>query len=503
MNRRRFLGNLLIGTGAMALAPGLARARGVPTPAQAFAAGLERHPWLLGWSNAGAATLGPHTAQIEGKWPQALRGTLYRNGPALFERAGTRYEHWFDGDGMVHAWQIGAGGISHHARMVGTAKYLREQQIGRFVVPAAGTRIDGAEQIRNNDSMNTANTSVMRLGDRLFALWEGGSAIELDRHDLHTIGPVNWRDDLQAAPFSAHPLCDRDGSWWNFGSLDMLGGSGLLIWHIAADGRLAKLATISDGQNGYIHSFAMTERHLVFVLTPYRKVEGAAFFERMRFAEDLPCRIAVVAKDALDAPRWIDADFGMVYHHADAFEAGDEIVLRAVRHANAAAARSPMAAAMGGSAEGEPDSSELVELRIGTGSGRARWVSSGIRGVEFPTCDARAQTMRQSRIHVTTRTPQAIARYANAVSAIDLHRERIRTHAYGRAILAEEHLFIADPRSRRAGQGWLLGSLLDHAGKRSGLAVLDARRVEDGPLAIAWLPYAFPLGFHGCFSAAS
>jgi carotenoid cleavage dioxygenase-like enzyme len=503
MNRRRFLGNLLIGAGAIALAPGPAWARAAPTPAQSFAAGVNRHPWLLGWSNTSAETLGPRAAQIEGKWPRALRGTLYRNGPALFERAGTRYEHWFDGDGMVHAWQIGDGGVSHRARMVGTPKFRREQQIGRFVVPAAGTRIDGAESIRNNDSMNTANTSVMRIGDRLFALWEGGSAIELDRHDLDTIGPVNWRDDLQAAPFSAHPLRDRDGSWWNFGSLDMLGGSGLLIWHIGADGRLARMSTISDGQNGYIHSFAMSERHLIFVLTPYRRLEGKAFFERMRFAGDLPCRIAVVAKDALDSPRWIDADFGMVYHHADAFEAGDEIVVRAVRHANAAAARSPMAAAMHGSAEGEPDSSELVELRIGAGARRARWVYSGIRGVEFPTVDTRAETMRQSRIHATTRTPDAIARYANAVSAIDLHRERIQSHAYGRGILAEEHLFVADPGGGRAGKGWLLGTLLDPVDKRSGLAVLDARNVEDGPLAIAWLPYTFPLGFHGCFAAAS
>ena len=37
--------------------------------------------------------------------------------------------------------------------------------------------------------------------------------------------------------------------------------------------------------------------------------------------------------------------------------------------------------------------------------------------------------------------------------------------------------------------------------RRSGIAVLDARRVAEGPLAQAWLPYALPLGFHGHFSA--
>ena len=36
----------------------------------------------------------------------------------------------------------------------------------------------------------------------------------------------------------------------------------------------------------------------------------------------------------------------------------------------------------------------------------------------------------------------------------------------------------------------------------SGVAVFDARRVGDGPVARAWLDYSFPLGFHGQFSPA-
>jgi carotenoid cleavage dioxygenase-like enzyme len=44
--------------------------------------------------------------------------------------------------------------------------------------------------------------------------------------------------------------------------------------------------------------------------------------------------------------------------------------------------------------------------------------------------------------------------------------------------------------------------LLDSARGRSGIAVLDARRVEQGPLAQAWLPTTVPLGFHGHFVAA-
>jgi all-trans-8'-apo-beta-carotenal 15,15'-oxygenase len=60
---------------------------------------------------------------------------------------------------------------------------------------------------------------------------------------------------------------------------------------------------------------------------------------------------------------------------------------------------------------------------------------------------------------------------------------------------------VPQPLSRRAGQGWLIGTLLDYRSGRSGIAVLDAERMGDGPLAQAWVPYAFPLGFHGGFAS--
>ena len=503
MNRRHFLKGMLAGTAALAFAPIVLRAESLAGTAASFARGLDQYPWLAGWKSVDIKSFPSCAANVEGRWPRELAGVLYRNGPARFERAGQRYQHWFDGDGMLHAWKIRTSGIQHRARMVETPKFKREQRVGRFVVPAAGTTIEDAASIRNNDDVNTANTAVLCIGNRVFALWEAGSAFEVAADDLATIGPLTFRDDLTAMPFSAHPLRDRDGSIWNFGSLGLLGASGLLIWHVGSDGKLIRAATIKDEQSGYLHSFSMTDRHLIFVLTPYRMAEGKAFFEGMHFAEDLPCRVAVVAKDAPDNARWFDVDFGMVYHFADAFERGQEIVVRAARHSNANAARSPMAAAMHGKAGASGDSVELVELRIDLGKGRARWVESGIRGVEFPTFDSRAGSARQSRIYAPTRTASAKAPWPNAISSIDLHRDRQITHSYGDSVLAEEHVFVPEPDSARAGQGWLIGTLLDYKTLRSGLTVLDAEHVDAGPLATAWLPYSFPLGFHGAFASSA
>ena len=497
MNRRELMTAL-----AAVLATGASRRlMAQVTPSADFDALARRDSWLEGWKTFGRESIGPTAATLEGRWPESLVGALYRNGPGWFDRAGVRYQHWFDGDGLVQAWHIGGGRVTHSARMVGTHKFLQEQRSGKFELPAAGTLIESPAPIRNNDDVNTANTAVIRLGGRLFALWEGGSAIEIDPDSLQTRGPVTWRDDLVAAPFSAHPLLERDGSAWNFGSLAFFRGSGLVIWRIRPDGTLGSFQVLNTPEPGYLHAFAMTRRHLVFMLMPISlsTVDGA-FFERMRFETHKACRVALVPKDALDAPRWFECDFAAAYHFGDAYEHGDEVVMRVVRHQDAEEARSPMASAMRGERGNTTFGTDLASLHLDLKSGAARWEAHEVHGVEFPVFDERTAGHEPARLFAPCTVGRADAPYFNGIASIDATRGRLRTWRYGSRILAEEHRFVPRPGSRRAGDGWLLGTLLDYERGRSGLALLDAGRVDDGPVATAWVPYSVPLGFHGWFA---
>ena len=60
---------------------------------------------------------------LSGAIPTGLRGSLYRNGPALLEREGQKISHWIDGDGAVlgvHFRETGATGVY---------RYVREQRV--------------------------------------------------------------------------------------------------------------------------------------------------------------------------------------------------------------------------------------------------------------------------------------------------------------------------------------------------------------------------------------
>lgn len=159
-----------------------------------------------------------------------------------------------------------------------------------------------------------------------------------------------------------------------------------------------------------------------------------------------------------------------------------------------------MKAAMSGHAP-RPSHDRLLALHLNLRNGQARWRDYGVVNLEFPVFDPRTPADRAARLYAPTREGEAHAPFFNAVAMFDPERGRREVYRYGSDILAEEHLFVPRPGSHRADEGWLVGTLLDAARDRTGVAVLDARRVADGPLAQAWLPHSFPLGFHGYFAA--
>ena len=493
--------------------PSFAQTQVASTPAD-FDANVAKHPSLTPYKGVSDATgdLRCDSLTITGRWPAELLGRFYRNGPALFERGGQRYQHWFDGDGMVQQFSFNGGKVAHRGALVRTHKLLTEQKAGKFVYSAFGSHIQSDLPLQGPDSLNPANTSVIEHGGRLMALWEGGSAYELNASDLSTRGPVTWKAGLEQVPFSAHPKRDANGHLWNIGSF----GNRLIAWHIDPQGNLvdAKIGA-SPYPNGMVHDMAVTEQFLVVPLPPV-KLNFSALSSggaEQAFALDSkePLRILVIRKDDLTQRRVFELPAQMVFHVGNAFERADgNVSLSFVGSPHTEFLRQGALAVL----RGEPSqagsaSTQLVELNLSTG--RATLTAMDDR-VEFPQVDPRR--VGQAAQHLLSTS--SWMGYAgcegsyHGVQIRDVVSGKLKRFDYGEHMVVEEHLMVPKPAGVGVGVGagageldaWLMGTSFDVKRQVTVLNVLDAARIEDGPVAQAALPYKLPFGFHGHFAGA-
>jgi carotenoid cleavage dioxygenase len=494
MDRRRFLASGL-GLGAAA-ATGLARADAQTW--QRFHAALAREPALAVYADTVGSQAGQAT--LSGRLPADLQGSFYRNGPGRFELGGERYHHWFDGDGFAQRWSIAGGRVTHQGRFVETRRYLDETQAGQFLYPSFGTHV-ARRGFRDNDTLNAANTNLLPFNGRVYALWEGGSATELDPDTLVTAGVKTWREDLRAMPFSAHPKLDPQGGMWNFGALP--GSSRIALYQIGADGQVLRTGLIEVPRQAMVHDFAVSAKHLIFLVPPYDLQPGSdkSFAERHSWAGDgpsaRPLRVIVVAKDTLSVRQVFELPPQMVFHFGNAWEDGACTRFDVVLHAG------DVLAELGGLMAGERPASlqsrsEAVQICLDYAAGRAR--SSRLFGPsEFPRVAPQVVGSRHRRLVLLGNGGEAVL---SSVNLVDTDTGKVDGYRFGAGWQVEEHVLVPRRHARSETDGYLVGVAQDLRRGVGVLTVFDAARVGAGPLALARLPYRTPHCFHGNFLSA-
>lgn len=499
MNRRDFV-QAFAALGASSALPSLADTAG----------GFDtRLPWLAPFKGIADAQqdLRCDALEVRGRWPAELQGRFYRNGPALFERGGQRYRHWFDGDGMVQQFSVAGGRVSHRGRLVRTPKLLAEQKAGRFLYSAFGTRIASDAPAQGPDSFNVANTNAIEHAGRVLAMWEGGSAFALDPKDLSTIGPVTWKDGLEQVPFSAHPKLDAAGNLWNIGTF----GKRLVVWHVGPTGQLAKVQVgETPYPGGMAHDVAITAQYIVLPLPPVklnfsRMSAGATIEEAFEYQRQEPLRILVMRKDDIAQRRVFELPAQMVFHVGNAYERADgSIAFSYVAAKDHDFLVRGAVNLMQGRASNLGDASTQLAV-LDMKSGRASLESLDDNG-EFPRIDPRRIGLPARQL-VTAASwiahPGRDNLLFHGVQLRDLQTGKVQRFDYGADALVEEHILVPRPGGSAELDAWLVGTTFDARRGVTLLNVLDAKAVSAGPIAQAALPYWLPLGFHGNFTPAA
>ena len=501
IHRRTFLktlGAASLGAVIGPLAPNRTRADGPGHVGEqcyrAFRRALKERPWLGAFQSVDEDALAPLAMTLDGQVPKGLVGTFYRNGPTGLERNGVRYQHWFDGDGMVQAFRIGPNGVIHHARKVQTAKYAEEGAAGRFLYGGAGSSVPTAKASRDNDTTNPANISVVPYDGRLLALWEAGSAHALDPKTLATEEAVVWTPKTARMPFSAHPVVDNDGGLWNFG-LTQWGRTGVLfLYRVEPKKGLTRVAQVPLPYRGYAHSFSATPTKLVLYLSPnvFDPERRKNYVHSHRWQPELGGRILIVDKNDFSQYEWIEAPAGFVFHMVGAADEPDGGVrFHACWSQDATLMNDAMGDVMWG--RGDLPAPRLTTIRVT--KRRTVKLDKHDPAGEFPVVDPRG-TARNGRVYLAYEAGDVP--WVNALGSCDPHTGRLDGYSFGADTIVEEPLFVPRPNAK-ADAGWLMGTFFDARTARRGVAVFDAQRIKAGPIFTASMKRLFPLGFHGWF----
>ncbi len=432
---------------------------------------------------------------VRGRAPQGLAGSLYRNGPAKFRRPGRSAGHWFDGDGLIRRFRIADGEATMAARFADTPKRRQESRLNAMVMPGFGTGPDPRAVIESPDDANAANTSVILVGDKVWALWEAGSPLMMNADTLATEDFVTLRPDLKSMPFLAHPRIEQDGRIWNLG----MSGERAIVWRLSASGALEDAQMIDLPRASYVHDFTATARHLIIVLQPWVQTRYVApFSEGFEWKPEIGTHALILDKADLSQRRVVELPSFGFFHLGDAWETVDgEIRFDLCAHDDMSFAASGALDILNGVAVGG-DPAELV-LAVLPSHAPARLERTG-ETAEFPrSLPHLAGAPRRFTIHTTGETPGRPL--ASGIGVTDWEAGRTHSFDFGRGHVVDEMVPIRKPGGVSESDAWLIGPTINLAAGVTELHVLDMARVAEGPIATWRADIALPAAFHGNWKA--
>jgi all-trans-8'-apo-beta-carotenal 15,15'-oxygenase len=440
--------------------------------------------------------------RVEGKLPAGLDGTLYRNGPGRFGSFGSRYYHLFESDGALSAVRFGAGLAAGAHRVIQSAGLRAEQEAGR---PLYGSVVSRPRRILNNlggRAKNLANTNVLAWQGRLFGLLEAARPMEVSPDDLRTLGEADL-DGAVVETFSAHPhFVAARRATYNFG-MRFGAKSAIDLYELPVRGRARRLGTLPLEAPTVLHDFIATERHLVFLLAPTRLLLPRALLGEMRperlfdWHPERGSEIVVVPIDEPDRVARFRTEAFFVWHFANAFQRGDEIVIDFVRHRDVSALGSMRDVAVGGGAVVDMNLGEACRARVDVGRGRCDASALPEPKCEFPTIDGRGAGAPRRFVWLTVTDGPA-----HGIARLDVERAETRRWLPPAGQHPSEPVFAARPGGDGETDGWVLVLVYDERSQTSHVAVLDAEAPEAGPIGRAHFDHHVPVTLHGTWVSA-
>jgi carotenoid cleavage dioxygenase-like enzyme len=444
------------------------------------------NPFLNGnyapWREEGDA----YDLEIEGELPRGLNGALYRVGPNPHFKPAGRY-HWFDGDGMVHAFLLRDGRAAYRNRYVRTDGLKAEMKQGRALY---GGLLEMAKELPPDQPpfKNAANTNIIGYADRLLALFEAGLPHELRPETLETVGLFDFGGKLTGA-VTAHPKFDPvTGDLLFFGYQPF---PPYVTWYRAdKSGKLLESRTIDSGLPVMMHDFIATDNYAIFFVCPsvFHIENAAAGKPVLQWEPQHGTKIGAMNRRTGEV-KWFHDDAFYVFHFLNAYEENGTLVVDGCRMASLDMS--------GESFGGNPPLPWRWTLKLADGSMTQTQIDD-VAG-EFPRLNERRAGLKHRYGYFAGGNPGSPTSEQGfkALLKRDYQSGKLQAQSLGANFAPGEPVFVPRGKTAAEDDGWVLAVWYDDKLNRSEMVVLDAQDFAGPPIARVKLQHRVPWGFHG------
>lgn len=445
---------------------------------------------------------------VKGVLPAWLEGTLIRNGPGTFKAGDQQYRHWFDGLAMLHKFSFQNGQVSYANRYLESKAYQEAKTQGRIVFTEFATdpcqtlfgRVKSVFSPRISDN---AKVSISKIADHYLALAETPIQVEFDPQTLKMVGVLQYEPNKVGQMTTVHPQFDfKRGEVFNlvtrYNAI-----SHYNLYSIGKRWEPKRIASVPVNQPAYMHSFGMTENY--FILSEFPLVVNPIslllwlkpYIENFNWKPGRGAPFYVIDRRSGELVGRYESDAYFAFHHVNAFERGDEIVLDIVAYPDAEILKTYYLKNLA-NPEIKLPFGNLRRYRIPLKGKRAEYEVISDACMELPNFDyGRYNGNGDYRyVYAASINPKQPTGFYNQIVKVDLQTRQQRTwNELG--CYPGEAVFVGRPGRSDEDDGVLLSVVLSEIQGNSFLLVLDARTLEE--IARAEIPHAVLFGYHGAY----
>ena len=463
------------------------------------------HPYLTGaWTPLHEEVNAEDLQVLEGVIPTDIDGVYVRNTENQAHQPLGRY-HPFDGDGMLHMISFKDGKADYRNRFVRTRCFEAEQEAGQSLWGglADGPGISVRPGFGAHGSLkDSSSTDVVVHGGKIVStFYQCGEAYWLDPETLEQGGVASW------APLdgvSAHTKVDeatgellffnysKQAPYMHYGVVDK-------------DGRRVHYTAVPLPGPRLPHDMAFSANYSILNDFPVFWDQDllAQNLHVVRMHEGLPSRFAVIPRYGNEADiRWFEAAPTYVLHWLNAYEDGDEVVMDGYFQEDPCPVPLPDAprglAHMMAYLDEHSFKPKLHRWRFNLKTGETREHHLDDRILEFGMFNQRYAGKPYRYAYSTTTKPGWFL--FNGFVKHDLETGESWSFTLPEGKFASEAPFVPRIGATAEDDGYLVSFIIDEAAGTSECVLIDAQKIEAGPVVRIALPHKICSGTHSVWA---